>query len=58
MKIILIKKYYIFFSINLLLEDKYYSDLAKLFDKENINYLYCRDERIKFGQKREKIGQT
>ena len=46
------KKIIYFFAINILNEDKDYSDLAKFFDKENINYLYCRDERIKFGQRK------
>ena len=41
------KKILYFFAINLLSEEKNYSDLAKFFDKENINYLYCIDERIK-----------
>ena len=48
------KKILYFFAINLLSEEKNYSDLAKFFDKENINYLYCIDERIKFGQKKRK----
>ncbi len=48
------KKILYFFAINTLSEEKNYSDLAKFFDKENINYLYCIDERIKFGKKKRK----
>ena len=46
-----------FFAINLLSEDKDYLSISKYLKSQNINYLYCREERIKMGQRKEKIGQ-
>ena len=38
-----------FFAINLLSEDKDYLSLRNHFESNGIEYLYCRDERIKMG---------
>ena len=41
-----------FFAINLLSEDKDYLSISKYLKSQNINYLYCREERIKMGQRK------